>query len=313
MAIRVQCDQCEGTISVDEAFAGSVCRCPYCKAMVVVPVSDGQAGQARRPAAPGARPTAPPSAARPVQPPPESPPPRQPAERKLGEAELRRQAHARKQRTILVIMALLVTIALVGVAVILWPESTSEAEDAAEQPVGPDDDPDRPAPTVTGPNLARRIALESPVVYVLDAGGSMQPHIGVAAQAATESIVSLGQDGKFNLLIVSEEQITSLGEKPRAAGPNGAQAASDVLDGVFASGATSARLIEAIGQAVESRPADVVVFTAKPLEDLDALIRKAVQAGVEIHVASLVEDRYVNESLRKLASGTGGKFVGLWD
>ena len=36
MAIRIICTQCERQISIDSAFAGGICRCPYCKALVKV-------------------------------------------------------------------------------------------------------------------------------------------------------------------------------------------------------------------------------------------------------------------------------------
>ncbi len=37
MATKIRCSECRKKISVDEAFAGSMCRCPYCKAIVMVP------------------------------------------------------------------------------------------------------------------------------------------------------------------------------------------------------------------------------------------------------------------------------------
>ncbi len=55
MPLRLQCPECQKRIVVDEAFAGGVCRCPDCKALVRVP---GQIGEAApngpRPEAPGA-------------------------------------------------------------------------------------------------------------------------------------------------------------------------------------------------------------------------------------------------------------------
>jgi PHP family Zn ribbon phosphoesterase len=38
MAIKVRCQQCRRKISIDEAFAGGNCRCPYCKAITMVSV-----------------------------------------------------------------------------------------------------------------------------------------------------------------------------------------------------------------------------------------------------------------------------------
>lgn len=61
MAVRIRCSECHKKIAVDEAFAGSMCRCPYCKSIVIVPqeISASEANTTpARPAAPG-RPSSP--------------------------------------------------------------------------------------------------------------------------------------------------------------------------------------------------------------------------------------------------------------
>ena len=61
MAVRIRCSECHKKIAVDEAFAGSMCRCPYCKSIVIVPqeISASEAHTTpARPAAPG-RPSSP--------------------------------------------------------------------------------------------------------------------------------------------------------------------------------------------------------------------------------------------------------------
>ncbi len=67
MAMKIRCTDCEKKISIDNAFAGGVCRCPYCKAIVFVPGSTGAATAGTRTTTPaGGRPAAPPS--RPITP-----------------------------------------------------------------------------------------------------------------------------------------------------------------------------------------------------------------------------------------------------
>jgi len=57
MAVRIRCSECSKKISVDEAFAGSMCRCPYCKSIVVVPKRVALQGEAKlRPSRPLSRP-----------------------------------------------------------------------------------------------------------------------------------------------------------------------------------------------------------------------------------------------------------------
>ncbi len=55
MAVKIRCSECRKKISVDEAFSGSMCRCPYCKSIVMVPKieSPDQATARPRPASPG--------------------------------------------------------------------------------------------------------------------------------------------------------------------------------------------------------------------------------------------------------------------
>ncbi len=46
MAVKVRCSDCLKIIMVDQAFAGSMCRCPYCKAIVAVPAEGDISGSA---------------------------------------------------------------------------------------------------------------------------------------------------------------------------------------------------------------------------------------------------------------------------
>lgn len=73
MTIRIKCQQCSRRISIDEAFAGGMCRCPYCKAITLVPESAGE-DDSPRPAGATERPSAPPPG-RPVAPPEDEHPP----------------------------------------------------------------------------------------------------------------------------------------------------------------------------------------------------------------------------------------------
>ena len=59
MAIKIRCVDCKKKISIDEAFAGGVCRCPYCTAIVYVPDNSTTSQPKRRPEAPTRRPKAP--------------------------------------------------------------------------------------------------------------------------------------------------------------------------------------------------------------------------------------------------------------
>ncbi|MFW5840632.1 MAG: hypothetical protein ACOCZE_08635 [Planctomycetota bacterium] len=315
MPIRVECDQCQGKISVDDAFAGSVCRCPYCKAMVIVPRSDNGGASRPRPEAPVSRPVAPPSAAHPVQPPPQGQTAGDQGDKPLFHAEDRRRIHARKHQAVIVIVAVLLIIAFAGVAVILMQESGGQ-DDAY--------DPDKPVPyepdqitqpreNVTGPNILGQIRLASPTIYVLDAGGSMVSHFGQAAEKIAESVVSLGPEGQFNLYVAEEEGVRKLGQNLAATGPRGAAKVREMTSKTYPTGATSQTLADAIKQAIEAKPDAVVVVTAKEIEQAGKLSDLARARGVKVHAAAMVEDQYVAESLKKIATGSMGQFAAGWD
>ncbi len=59
MAIKIRCVDCKKKISIDEAFAGGVCRCPYCTAIVYVPDDSATKKRKRRPETPKPRPESP--------------------------------------------------------------------------------------------------------------------------------------------------------------------------------------------------------------------------------------------------------------
>ena len=65
--MRIRCAECQKKISIDDAFAGGVCRCPHCKALVVVPAAEAVA-VSDRPDFPAVRPE-PPTPVRPDAPP----------------------------------------------------------------------------------------------------------------------------------------------------------------------------------------------------------------------------------------------------
>ena len=61
MAIKIRCTSCSKKISVDDAFAGGMCRCPYCTETVSVPDKRSRGkGKGGRPDSPNSRPDAPP-------------------------------------------------------------------------------------------------------------------------------------------------------------------------------------------------------------------------------------------------------------
>lgn len=69
MPLKIRCSECHKKISVDEAFAGSMCRCPYCKSIILVPKQIARAeGASSRPGSPAISRPAVPTVGRPTSP-----------------------------------------------------------------------------------------------------------------------------------------------------------------------------------------------------------------------------------------------------
>lgn len=59
MAVKVRCSDCRKKIALDSAFAGSMCRCPYCKSIIMVPDMEQGVSRDSRLARPQRRPEKP--------------------------------------------------------------------------------------------------------------------------------------------------------------------------------------------------------------------------------------------------------------
>ena len=300
MSIRMQCEGCSRNISVDDAFAGSVCRCPYCKALVVVPGSPGAGSSGPRPEAPVVRPESPqaPAEAAPVAHADGPAAPAEPAPQAAGGrvAVRRQRARVRRNMTFLALVAGLLVIALGGVLYILM--TPEEPVSNTPQPEGPE--------RIDGPHFAHRIPVRSPVIFVIDAGGSMRGHFDAATQAVFESALSLGEQGQFRVLVSREAEIVGFRDGMAPGSEADAGAAKDWLTNIMAGGATEENLPAAIRQAMAERPAMVVVVAAKEI-DGEALAREAREAGVPISTVSMVAYPEVVENLKQLAESAGGR------
>jgi hypothetical protein len=302
MAIRIRCSECRKKISIDEAFAGGMCRCPYCKAIVYVPEAATATGEGVRPPAPTGRPDAP--QARPAAPgaavPP--PPPGAPAAAPAGE-------HIPMARPVkiqgIITMVLLVLLALMvagGVTVALL---YLRGPDYTPQPV-PDDTlpPDLLAVSRRGPAVADIKLPEGPVLYVLDGGSSMRDAFDPAVVMTENSILSVTEKGTFTVLLCRETEDEFLSEDFQPGGEKGQAAARERLRNIAPSGATD--LPRALKAALERKPKTLVLFARKPVDDCLDLAKQAHEQGVTIHAVVIDGDPEVNQSVKAIADATGG-------
>ncbi len=309
MALRIHCPDCRKKVSIDEAFAGGVCRCPYCKALAFVPGRMGGSGGAQgaalaqRPDTPGERSGAPRGrgasvrdAAAPVQPnhiPTASP------VRFQGIVTMILLGGLLVMAAVAISLGIVYTTGRAGV------RTTSPRASPTDQGASPFVPPDAPDSPEIGPTVAG-IPIETPVLYVVDAGGTMRTTYDYAGALVRLSIRGLKQDEEFSLLILRQEGPQLLTEGFRPGGADGERAAKAMLEKVvLADGAT--HIPDALGDALEQRPRTIVLIARKSVRKTDDIILAAKHRGVRITTISLAGDAFAALTMARLAEAAGGK------
>jgi len=297
MAIKIRCSECDKRIVIDEAFAGGVCRCPFCSAIVMVPGGDdGEAvvrpgAPVERPAEPGSEPTV---AEVPTKVDPSTVP----------------MAKADRTMTFMVAgtVALLVLVLVGAIVMVVLTSSKPPApvvqNEAAPPAVngpaaGPAADPFKTL--IKGPAIAGDIQLVPPIVYVLDGGQVMTDVFDKAVAVTRVSILTLGANDKFTVLVSAGDSDSSDDVEPSAGAPASKPASGPVdkpvarttgrdlaLPGGFiAGGAKNERafgewirgyqgidvpngrtdIIASLDAALRLKPRTIVLFTLKDLCD----------------------------------------------
>lgn len=287
MSLKVRCSQCQKKISVDEAFAGSMCRCPYCKMIVRVPeLPVGVSGPGGRPSRPGSRPERPdaprsktvvgsglkhvtgsrplvetparssrpsgptiiekPGVPRvPEEPSPSHRPPPSPApERKteliestpVDESRLTAEQIAAIPMADPVFLQGMVSLVLIGVLVVVGTASVylgvrvfsspSETDDNAaylpgQEPEKPEELPNPFLVGEGGPKVCGTVAIHPPVGYLIDGGEAMGDLYLYARDALRASVLSLGSNNSFFVIVAGETQTLHVGKKAFRGGAAG--------------------------------------------------------------------------------------------
>ncbi|HUT56550.1 MAG TPA: hypothetical protein VNA25_01610 [Phycisphaerae bacterium] len=321
MAITVRCPGCRKKVSVDDAFAGGACRCPYCKEIVLVRGGKGPKAAAR-PEGPTDRPEAPTDQAAAPE-----------AALVAGIAETEEVPMANPVRfqgmVTIVLIGAIIAMTVLGIWLgVTLSRRAHEEPNAMPGPVAP---PNRPLATTpvtsvapmpattpvqagvvdplqaakTGPKVAG-MSFTPPVIYVLDGGGSMKRLFDYARYMTWLSIQSLTPQQKFNILVSTEGGVKALQDGYRAGGREGYLATKEFLSEVFPGGQTD--IAGAIGAAIAKSPSTIVVFRREAIEHPGALGAKAKAAGIVIVGVGLGSDRLSGESLGVLTAATGGLY-----
>ena len=289
--MKIRCDDCRKKISVDDAFAGGVCRCPYCKAIVTVAGDSTKVSHVVRPDAPIARPGAPDVAAPPAA---------------IAEEEIPMARPVMIQGVVtIVLLGLLAVMLVVGVFLVVHLVGDSNGDQA----------PPPPPPAINAfgwsvpSTVAGDIKIETPVVYVVDGGSSMGRMLDFALRMTRASVRSLKGDQKFNVVISMEEGDRVLSPEGVGGGLAGDKKASEFIEQAVDAGAGygASDLARAMDAAIEKKPRTVVLFISKKqVPDGAALAEKLKAAGVKVVALSLNSDPSSIQSAAKLAETTGG-------
>ena len=365
MAIKIRCVDCKKKISIDEAFAGGVCRCPYCTAIVYVPDDGATKKRKRRPEAPARRPEAP-------TPRPKAPAPTPPAEiskadtavgihgpadskadtavgihgpadskadtaidlpapadskadtaidlpatadapgtRKSetqaeadkalavahGQAHIPTAAPVKLQGIVSIILAVLLLGMIAGMVVLAIYLTTP--------PVIPDVPKDYDYTVLTTrsdfPAVAGTIKVQAPVVYCIDTSRPMAQVLESAGKIALASAKSL-KNGKFNLILLGEDDDKVLSPQPIASDKAGIAKAQAFLTMELCGAAEQARGL----QTALDMKAKTVVLLARDSDPNARAIAEGAFKDNSVLLHTIVLDSS-SKGLAELAELTGGE------
>jgi hypothetical protein len=319
--ISITCTNCQTLLSIDDAFAGGVCRCQHCGTIQTVPSKrkDGPGGTAAglgvktpktlyqkrvRDASVG---TGLDELAEVV------------TSSGLGGSGLSSRsarpagsavaAPPKSNLTMLLGIAAIVVIALL--IVILIVVTRKDSGTVAGGPGATGGANATPAtPVATNPTFCG-IKLEHPsVIYLLDRGSSTQAPFGSLKEATLKSIATLGPARRFQILFWDN------GQDPGAfppilnyAKPENLETVRRQTDEVYAFGATDAA--PALAKAIAQRPAAIVIATGKGA-DLDEAFVQMVKdtkkdVPVVIHTFAIGSGG-PSAALKAVAEMTGGEY-----
>jgi hypothetical protein len=314
--IRIACTNCKTVLTIDDAFAGGVCRCQHCGTIQTVPgkksSAPGQSVSAAKAIYRGSKPDGSGTgleelaeivassglsgsgltSRRLTKTPASAPPP--------------------LPKNLVPIFIAVGAVILLLVVIIIWllmhrgPASSNEGTfatpAAAHQPATIE-------PNICGINLNA-----ASVVYLLDRGSATQEYFAALKDATLKSAASLGSNRKFQIIFWNNgpegtDPVAFPQDSSAYATPDSITAAQKAIDDVSASGASDAK--PAMVKALAVQPEVIVIATAKGYSLDDAWVQSIMELRgplpVKIDILSLGADT-TNPVLKSLADKTGGEY-----
>lgn len=312
--IRLTCNKCSAALEMDDAFAGSTCRCQHCGTIQTVPTPTSAGKRAASPVS---------STSRTLY-----------AEKRrstgtgleeladvVTSSGLRQVARTggapatklipdgprqRPNRAPAIILGAVGGVILGVLAVLLALRGGTPTPPAPPPPPVVAQSNPTNAPSFCG------IAIEQPVViYVIDRGSSARESLGHVIAATLQSIRTLGRDRRFQVTFWDngQEVVTYPAGSPGYATPETIAAAARTIEAVTPFGRSDA--IPAIRRAAAARPQAIVLITAKGWELDEGFVQSALLARGDstatIHTVS-IGGTESGEAMEKISRATGGEF-----
>ena len=325
MAIKIRCIDCKKKISIDEAFAGGVCRCPYCTAIVYVPDDSAPGKRKGRPDTPTPRPETPADISKAdtavglpalvdskadtaIDVPALTDVPgaresetQDEADRALavahGQMHIPTAAPVKVQGIVSIVLAVLLLGMLVGIVVL--------AVHLTSTPIIIDVPKDYEYTAFTTrddfPAVAGTIKIQAPVVYCIDTSRPMAQVLESAGKIVIASVKSL-KGGMFNLILLGEDDDKVLSDQPIASDKAGIAKLEAFLTTELCGAAEQARGLQA---ALDMKAKTVVLLARDSALGAKGLAEGAFKdKSVPLHTIVLDSS---SKGLAQLAELTGGE------
>jgi hypothetical protein len=308
--IRIACTNCKTVLSIDDAFAGGVCRCQHCGTIQTVPSSKsgsmGQAVGAQKAIYRGAK-----SDSASLDDLAEIVASSGLSGSGLTSRRLTKPPAPAAQKSMLPIFIGAGAVILLLLIVIIWLVIRPASPPAATPP----NTTSTLQPTIAQPNICGIPLDVSSVVYVLDRGSATQEYFAALKDATIKSATSLGSNRKFQIIFWANgsddaDPMSYPQDSTTYATADNVAAAQRAIDDIYASGASDAK--PAVRKAMLHNPDVIVIATAKgyALDDAwtQSILELRGRAPTKIDILNLGSDNSSSAILKSLSDKTDGTY-----
>jgi hypothetical protein len=329
--ITIACTNCKTVLTMDEAFAGGVCRCQHCGTIQTVPSHLKHGAAAGTPAgqavgaskslyqqtrahtdaasgleALGDAVTSSGLGSGRLKAPPRVNPP-------AGASIDRAPAEPRAKNPLLVPLVIAVgvlVLLVIGLIIFMVTRSSpSNSQGAGGNGTDNSGSTEAPIAAVSGPSFLGAPIKGSTVVYLIDRGNATQDYFDGLKAALLQSLHSLGAGHSFQVVLWDngDTPVSVPATNVIEANDQNIQQVQDALRDVVASGQSS--MGAQLANAIKIKPDAIVIATAKAeLSDDDAAaLKKAASAGVPLYLFSL-GSADLSATMLPAAGDSGGSF-----